>query len=370
LFGATGVTGRLILDTALRRGHRPALAGRNISAMRALAAPHGLAVYQAAADDASALRNALAGRRVVLNAAGPFAVTARPLVEAAFAARADYVDINGELAGLEALFACDARARQNGVVLIGGAAFGVAATDGLAAQISRALDSATRLRIAVAADVGFASKAVGESTVAVIADGGREVTCGVLASARLARARWRERLEDGSEISFASAPLADLLAAARLTGAREIVAGVPMSAGQARLLSTLSPVVPALLQLDMVRRAMVRAGGHSAGMRVEGPFCSRAWVTGERDGRRVSARLETGEGFAAAAVIAVCAVEALAAARPTPGAYSPAAAFGAGFIAGVPNVRISLEDEPVSVTTRRRAELALTAPISPIRRKP
>jgi hypothetical protein len=255
-------------------------------------------------------------------------------------------------------------------VLVGGAAFAVAATDGLAAQISRALENVTRLRIAVAADVGFASKAVGESTVAVVAGGGREVTCGVLASARLARARWRERLDDGSEISFASVPLADLLAAVRLTAAREVVAGVPMSAGQARLVSAQSPVVPALLQLDMVRRAMIRAGGHSAGTGVDGPFCSRAWVTGERDGRRVLARLETGEGFAAAAAIAVCAVEALAAARPAPGAYSPAAAFGAGFITAVPNVRISLEDEPVSVTTRRHAELAQTAPIAPARRKP
>jgi short subunit dehydrogenase-like uncharacterized protein len=344
LFGATGVTGRLILDAALRRGHRPALAGRNLSALRELAAPHGLTVYQAAADDPPGLSRALAGRCLVLNAAGPFAATAPSLVEAAFAARADYIDVNGELAGLEALLACDLQARRNGIVLIGGAGFGVAATDGLVAEILRRLGGVTRLRIAVAAEVGFSSKAVGESTIAVIASGGREVRHGRLAPARLGCSRWDEPLDDGRTLSFASTPLADLLAAARLTGAQEIVAGVPMSAPQARALSALSPVLPRLLQLDVVRRMMIRAGGHSGGGGVERAPISRAWVTGEREGRRMSARLQTGEGFAAAAMIAVRAVEALAASRPAPGAYSPAAAFGADFIASVPDVSISVQE--------------------------
>jgi short subunit dehydrogenase-like uncharacterized protein len=80
------------------------------------------------------------------------------LVEAAFAAGADYIDVNGELAGLEALFACDLRARADGIVLIGGAGVGVAATDGLVAEISRRLGGVTRLRIAVAAEIGSSSK--------------------------------------------------------------------------------------------------------------------------------------------------------------------------------------------------------------------
>jgi saccharopine dehydrogenase (NAD+, L-lysine-forming) len=357
LFGASGVTGRLILDTALRRGHRPALAGRNVGALQEIAAPHGLAVFQAAADDAASLRHALAGRRLVLNA-GPFGVTAPPLLGAALAAGVDYLDVNGELAALEALFACDLRAQRRGVVLVGGAGFGVAASDGLAATVSRRLGGATLLRIAVAADVGFASKAVGESTLGVLAGGGREIACGVLAPARLGRKRWRERLDDGGRISFASAPLADLAAAARLTKAREIVAGVPMPVAQAYVLSMLSPVMPALLRLGSVRWAMIRAGGHAAGARVERAFTSRVWVTGEREGRRVAARLQTGEGFAAAATIAVRAVEALIAGRPAPGAYSPAGALGPGFIAGVPKVRIAVEDEPVEVSARAQPKLS------------
>ena len=42
LYGATGITGQLITQTAVRRGHRPILAGRNAEALRRLAEPDGL----------------------------------------------------------------------------------------------------------------------------------------------------------------------------------------------------------------------------------------------------------------------------------------------------------------------------------------
>jgi len=343
LFGATGVTGRLILKAALSRGHRPVLAGRNLAALQALAGPHGLDTVQASAEDRLALGRALSGHRLVLNAAGPFAVTASPLMEAALAAGIDYIDVNGELGPLQQLLQLDAKARARGTVLVGGAGFGVAATDGLAAQVSERLGGAKRLRIAVAADSAFASPAVAESTLAVLAGGGYEIEGLVLARSRLGRLRWRERLQDGGKLAFASAPLADLVAAARVTGAAEVVAGVPMPAAQARVLATLSPIIPSLLKAGPIRRLMARIGGHSGAARENGTFTSRVWVEGERDGRRVLGRLEAGEGFALAAELAVLAVEALAAARPLPGAYTPARAFGAKFIEKASGVRITFD---------------------------
>ena len=43
LYGAYGKTGRLILDEALRRGHRPMLAGRDGARLAALERATGLA---------------------------------------------------------------------------------------------------------------------------------------------------------------------------------------------------------------------------------------------------------------------------------------------------------------------------------------
>ncbi len=80
LYGATGFTGRLILESALALGVRPVLGGRDAAKLAALADPLGLPWRAASLADAAQLDAALAGVRVVLHAAGPFSQTAVPMV--------------------------------------------------------------------------------------------------------------------------------------------------------------------------------------------------------------------------------------------------------------------------------------------------
>ncbi len=157
LFGASGVTGRMVLARALARGHRPTLVGRDLATLRELAAPHGLSIAQARLDDRAALQAALAGHCAVMNVAGPFSATAEPLLDAAFATGTDYLDLNGELPVLQRLLDRDRAAKAAGRVAIGGVGFGVAATDGLALQVSTALGGAEQLRLSVATHSAFHS---------------------------------------------------------------------------------------------------------------------------------------------------------------------------------------------------------------------
>src|SRR5690606_35555378 len=101
LYGATGYTGRLILQEALAKGLRPMLAGRKADAVRALAEPHGLEWREAALTDAAALDRALSGLVTVLHCAGPFAQTATPMLEACLRRGAHYLDITGEISVFE-----------------------------------------------------------------------------------------------------------------------------------------------------------------------------------------------------------------------------------------------------------------------------
>ena len=55
-------------------------------------------------------------------------------------------------------------------------------------------------------------------------------------------------------------------------------------------------------------------------------------------GRRVTATLETPEGYRFTAAAAVTAVERVLAGRVPPGAWTPSRAFGADFVAGLPGV--------------------------------
>jgi short subunit dehydrogenase-like uncharacterized protein len=58
VYGAYGFTGRVIVEEALRRGHRPVLAGRDEGRLQALAQPLGLDAITLSLDDAPALHAA------------------------------------------------------------------------------------------------------------------------------------------------------------------------------------------------------------------------------------------------------------------------------------------------------------------------
>ncbi|MFS8103503.1 saccharopine dehydrogenase [Lentzea alba] len=81
VYGASGHTGRFVLAELEKRGFEPLPFGR----------------AQATADDPHALDRALTGAAAVINTAGPFAVTAGPLISAAERAGIPYVDVAAEI---------------------------------------------------------------------------------------------------------------------------------------------------------------------------------------------------------------------------------------------------------------------------------
>jgi hypothetical protein len=81
VYGASGATGHFVVAELKERGFNPMPFGR----------------AQATADDPSALDRALAGADAVINTAGPFAVTALPLLSAAERAGIPYVDVAAEI---------------------------------------------------------------------------------------------------------------------------------------------------------------------------------------------------------------------------------------------------------------------------------
>ena len=95
LYGATGYTGRLIVTEALRRGLRPILGGRRAEPLAALAANTGLPYRVASLHVDEALDRALEGVCAVLHAAGPFADTALPMLNACLRTGVHYLDITG-----------------------------------------------------------------------------------------------------------------------------------------------------------------------------------------------------------------------------------------------------------------------------------
>jgi saccharopine dehydrogenase-like NADP-dependent oxidoreductase len=99
VYGATGHTGRFVVAELAARGFTPILSGRNATRLsRADVRP-------ARVDDPGALDRALESAVAVINCAGPFATTARPVIEAALRAGIPYVDVAAEIEANASTFA-------------------------------------------------------------------------------------------------------------------------------------------------------------------------------------------------------------------------------------------------------------------------
>ncbi|MEV7092430.1 saccharopine dehydrogenase NADP-binding domain-containing protein [Amycolatopsis sp. NPDC051045] len=89
VYGAYGHTGRFVVAELRKRGFDPILSGRDAAKL-----PGG---RPAPVDDPASLDRALDGVAAVINCAGPFAVTALPVAEAAIRAGVPYVDVAAEI---------------------------------------------------------------------------------------------------------------------------------------------------------------------------------------------------------------------------------------------------------------------------------
>jgi len=338
LYGAYGSTGRLILDEALRRGHRPVLAGRDGAHLAALRQKTGLSTLRLALDDPAALDEALSSVSCVLLAAGPFQLTGPPMRGACLAAGCSYLDVNGEIEDFSAALACDAPARAAGIAIIPGVGYGVVFAECLAAQVALRLSDATWLRLSLATQTEGSSRGAQMSTAATILAGGREVYHGSVRKRSLAFSTWRSPGADVPTVRFAAAPLAEMLAAHRSTGIPNIVAGIPLSGAAAALMRIAGPLLGKFLAWKAARASNTAEPTPSAA--AIAALHSRVWAeAGNATGERVAGVLETGEGYHAAAVAAVHAVE-LQTQEPRVGALTPVQAFGASFALLVPGTRI------------------------------
>jgi len=117
VYGAYGYTGELIVKTAVDRGLDVVIAGRNGTKTRGLAAMLGTDARVFAVEDAA---TSLDGIDILLNCAGPFVETYRPLAEACLDTGTHYLDITGEFEAFESLAERDREAEKAGICLLPG----------------------------------------------------------------------------------------------------------------------------------------------------------------------------------------------------------------------------------------------------------
>jgi saccharopine dehydrogenase (NAD+, L-lysine-forming) len=342
VYGANGYAGELVARLAVARGERPVLAGRNGPAVRRLAEELGCESVVTALDDAVALRSALGEVRSVAHCAGPFAVTAAPMVAACIAVGVHYLDITGEIAVFEAIFRRDDEAKRAGIALVPGVGFDVVPSDALAAELARALPGAVALDLAFASTHGGASRGTLVTALERIGAGGYERRDGLLVATPLATTTMEVDFPVLGRRTVMAIPWGDLATAWRTTAIPNLRTFIAVSPRAGARLRRLRPLL-ALAAATPVKRALqalVRrlVSGPDAATRASG----RVYLWGRArsaDGRQAVRTLSVPEGYAFTASAAVEASRRALAGEVAPGAWTPTQAFGRELLASLPGVR-------------------------------
>jgi short subunit dehydrogenase-like uncharacterized protein len=387
---------------AVRRGHRPVLAGRDPARLRALAEelagrdPGELAAEighppseprnvgpappaDAAGartpllpwrafplDDPAALEEGIVGVDAVLHAAGPFIHTAAPMVEACLAAGVNYLDVTAEIPVFERVFDLHDEAKRRGIVLLPGVGLGVVPTDAAAALLAEVVPAASRLELALHSP-GKGSAGTMRTIVEGIPVGLLVRRKGRLVAARPGAREFRRRVDFGPPAeagpmagrlggsrSVAPFTWGDLSTAVRSTAIGEVTFYMARPRRQVRLLPVALPILRTLLSGRALRRvaAWIFARGSGGPDRTErAAGRARIWARVEDPaGHAAEVVLECPHGYRFTAIAGVRAVEEVLArmgeapgrgdAAVGAGAFTPSTAFGSRWALGLPGVEL------------------------------
>lgn len=341
IYGATGFTAKLIIAKALARGHRPILAGRHPQHILEISRAHDLPCRVFDLRKPSLIARQLDGLDAVLNCAGPFSATAAPMLAACIEARVPYLDISGEISVFESVFSRDAELRAARIPAISGVGFDVVPSDCLAAMLAQALPRPGHgLVLALKFHQTSPSPGTLKTLVEAMGTGPRRRQDGKIVNAE-APSRGIN-FPDG-ETSAMAIPWGDIATAFRSTGIPNIdvyVAAPAWLIAAQRAMRYARPVFANRLVQKTLQEQITR---HYRGPTPEQRQKGRIFIWGEArtaHGDTVVKAISTPDGYNVTADAAVLAVEKLLGTSVSPGALTPAQAFGADFVKELEGVEL------------------------------
>jgi short subunit dehydrogenase-like uncharacterized protein len=339
VYGANGYTGELIAAHLAERGLPAILAGRRAEALAPLARRLGFEQRVFDLDAPAQIDRGLAGVTVVLNCAGPFSRTARPMVDGCLRARAHYLDITGEVMVFAAVQARDAEARAAGVMLLPGAGFDVVPSDCLAAHLHGRLPAATRLRLAFRPGGGL-SRGTALTSLEGAAAGGLVRRGGALTAVPVGHQTIAVDFGRGP-VPATAIPWGDVFTAHITTGIPdiEVYLAAPTLTRLALRSSRLFAPLLAWGPVQRLIRSRLRAGPGGPDEEVRRTRQMRLWgETRDAEGRIAVARMRTPNGYELTRLTAVDLAARALAGDVKPGYQTPARAYGADYVLGFPGV--------------------------------
>lgn len=337
LYGANGYTGELIAREAVRRGMQPVLAGRSKHKIQKLAAELGCKSAVFELNDHTSLVRALENQRAVLHCAGPFAHTARSMMQACLATHVHYFDITGEIEVFELAHGAHEKAQRAGMVLCPGVGFDVVPTDCVALKLKLAMRDATHLALGFESRTGL-SKGTAKTSIEGAGLGGRIRREGKLVRVALAAQTRTVDFGAGERLAV-TIPWGDVATAFYTTGIPNIEvfsASSPKGIERLRRANTYLPLlrqrwVQALLKFGVRQRVQPP----TQAQRDDTP--SLIWGEARNAaGKVITARMRTANGYTLTVHASLGILAEVFAGVPDPGYTTPALLVGPDFASTLP----------------------------------
>lgn len=337
IYGAYGYTGRLTVLAAREQGLQPLICGRAAGPLTRIAAESGCRHKAIDLGESARLRRNLADISVVLNCAGPFAQTAKPLIDACLETGTHYLDITGEIDVFNYAQSRHQDAVDAGIVLCPGVGFDVVPTDCLAATLSHAMPDATHLTLGFDSSSRL-SPGTAKTSVSKLPSGGRIRRDGEIVQVPLAYHTREIDFGNGTKLAM-TIPWGDIATAYHTTGIGNIETYIPASEKlikRMRLLNKLRrPLGWSWVQRRLYQQIDKKVIGPDRDARHKSPM----YVWGEvrnGQGNVRSARVRTANGYALTVVASVHISRHLLEQSVEPGYYTPSRLMGNNFVSLLP----------------------------------
>ena len=342
IYGASGYTGKLIVERAVKKGLRPTLAGRTESKIKPIADEFGLDYLLFSLDDVSVIANHLQKFSLVLNCAGPFSRTAKQMIKGCLESGTHYLDITGEIEVFEMAKSYHQKAIDKNIIILSGVGFDVVPTDCMAKYLHTKMPDATHLELAWFGLGGSISHGTMSTMVEGLGRSGAIRENGKIVPKPTGHLG--KTIDFGVRKQFAmTIPWGDISTAYHTTGIPNIVVftGVPKSSyNMMKLQFLFNPIVKTAFVKRRIQNYVDKnIVGPTAAQNEKGKSLVYGKVT-NGEGDIVEARLETAEGYLLTAEMSLIITQKVLADKTLkPGYHTPAALFGCDLILEMPKTR-------------------------------
>lgn len=321
IYGATGYTGRMASEQAKTIGLDFAIAGRTEQKLRDLASILNVPYYLFDVDQSTALDATLKDTPVLLNCAGPYIRTAKPLMKACIRNNTHYLDISAELASYQQAEQYDQDAKDSSVMLLPGCGGSVAMLGCLASGVVDQVKNAQKIDIALHV-AGSMSRGSAISAMENITTECLQLQDGVLIKQEISNTKEFDFDDGNGNVSSFPVTLPDLMTISKSSKVANIrtfvhVSGDSFPTGDVSLLPD----------------------GPIAAERDAAPYHAAVIVTSE-DGSSHRAVLHTVNGYTFTCLASVEAAKRVVENEVRYGFQTPALLFGADFLQAIPKTEV------------------------------